>query len=177
MSFNINEIKSQLTHGGARQTLFVVTISNPANNSAYLKTPFMVQAASIPPADLGVIQVPYFGRRIKLAGDRVFNPWAVSVINDEDFLVRNALEEWSSTINGLDSNLRTLDNYKSEATVTQLAKDGSALRTYHFHGIFPSEITSIDLDWGDTDKIETFRVVFQYDSWSVDGATGNAGGL
>lgn len=177
MAFNINEIKSQLTYGGARQTNFQVTISNPANSAAYLKTPFLVQAASIPAMVKGVIQVPYFGRRIKLAGDRTFMPWQVTVINDEDFLIRNALEQWSSTINGLDSNIRTLANYKSEATVTQLAKDGAALRTYHFHGLFPSEITQIDLDWGATDQYETFQVVFQYDSWTVDGATGNAGGL
>lgn len=177
MTFNINEVKSQLTFGGARQTLFQVTISNPANSAGFLKTPFMVQAASIPSMDTGVIQVPYFGRKVKLAGDRVFNPWQVTIINDEDFLIRNAMEQWSNQINGLESNLRTIDaRYKAEATVTQYAKNGKALRTYQFHGLFPSDITQIDLDWGNTDQYETFQVVFQYDYWTVSGATGNAGG-
>lgn len=178
MGFNINEIKSNLTFGGARPTLFQVQFNNPGNSTGDLKVPFMVQAASIPPAVTGVIEVPYFGRRIKLAGDRIFPSWNVTVMNDEDFLIRNALEEWSNRINGLGTNVRTLTNYKSEATVTQFAKDGRRIRTYEFHGIFPTEISPIELDWAATDTNEIFTVNFEYDYWTVasGGLTGNAGG-
>ena len=94
MAFNINEIKSQLVFGGARNSLFQVQITNPANGTGDLKVPFMVKAAQIPAATLGVIEVPYFGRKVRIAGDRTFAEWTVTVINDEDFLIRNAMEEW-----------------------------------------------------------------------------------
>ena len=92
MAFNINEMRSQLVYGGARQNLFQVQILNPANSSGDLKTPFMVQAAQIPASDLGVIPVFYFGRQMKLAGDRTFGEWTVNIVNDEDFLIRNAMD-------------------------------------------------------------------------------------
>lgn len=176
MAFNINEIRSQLTYGGARQNLFQVSFTNLGNNVAFNKIPFLVQASSIPSADVGTIAIPYFGRQIKLAGDRSFAPWAVTVMNDEDFLIRNALEEWSNKINGLETNLRRLANYKSEAEVIQYGKDGTVLRKYVFHGIFPSSVSAIGLNWADNDSIETFDVEFQYDWWTVDGGnTGNPG--
>lgn len=177
MAFNINEMRSQLVYGGARQNLFQVRIDNPANNSANLKTPFMVQAAQIPESQLGVIPVFYFGRQMKLAGDRTFGDWTVNVINDEDFLVRNAMEEWSNRINRLERNVRDIDRYKTNATVIQYGKDGTKIREYKFNGIFPSVISPIELDWGTTDQIETFQVTFSYDYWTVSGGTtGDAGG-
>lgn len=177
MAFNINEMKSQLVYGGARQNLFQVQIDNPANGSAYLKTPFMVTSAQIPSSDLGVIPVFYFGRAMKLAGDRTFPDWTVTIINDEDFLIRNAMEEWSNRINRLERNVREINRYKSTASVTQYAKDGTKIRTYEFSGLFPSNISPIELDWSTTDQIESFQVTFQYDYWKVgNSATGNAGG-
>jgi hypothetical protein len=177
MAFNINEMRSQLTYGGARQNLFQVDIFNPANSSGDAKTRFMCQAAQLPGSDLGVIPVFYFGRQMKLAGDRTFAEWTVTIINDEDFLIRNAMEEWSNAINRLQRNVREINRYKSQAIVTQFAKDGSKLRSYDFNGIFPSNISPIELDWSTTDQIELFQVTFQYDYWNVgDSVTGDAGG-
>lgn len=177
MAFNINEIKSQLSGGGARPNLFQVSFSNPANNSGFLKIPFMVQAASIPSSGVQEIGVPFMGRTIKIAGDRETPPaWPVEIINDEDFMIRNALEEWHNRINGLESNVRTLQNYKSEAQVIQYGKDGEILRTYHFHGIWPGRIGEIQLRWDQNNQIEVFGVDFNFDWWTVDGKTGNAGG-
>jgi hypothetical protein len=116
---------------------------------------------------------------MKLAGDRTFAEWTVTIINDEDFLIRNAMEEWSNRINRLQRNVREIGpGYKSQATVTQFGKDGTKLRTYDFNGIFPSNISPIELDWSTTDQIELFQVTFQYDYWSVGrtGQTGRAGG-
>ena len=168
MAFNINEMRSQLQFGGARQNLFQVDISNPANSDGDRKTRFMCQAAQLPGSDLGVIPVFYFGRQMKLAGDRTFAEWTVTIINDEDFLIRNAMEEWSNRINRLQRNVREIGpGYKSQATVTQFGKDGTKIRTYGFNGIFPSNISPIELDWSTTDQIELFQVTFQYDYWSV----------
>lgn len=176
MAFNINEMRSQLVYGGARQNLFQVRINNPANASGDLKTPFMVQAAQIPESTLGVIPVFYFGRQMKLAGDRTFGDWTVTVINDEDFLIRNAMEEWSNRINRLERNVRDINRYKSNATVIQYAKDGTAIREYKFNGIFPSVISPIELDWASTDQIESFQVTFSYDYWTVSGGTTDRAG-
>ena len=182
MAFNINEIKSQLTLGGARQSLFQVQFNNPANTSANLKVPFMVRSAAIPEARIGNIQVGYFGRKINLAGDRTYDAWAVTVINDEDFLIRNSLEQWSNRINSFEGNLRNFGSsspaaYKRDAKVTQFSKTGIPIREYTFHGIYPGDISNIELDWDATDRIEEFRVTFLYDFWDVSGGvTGNAGG-
>ena len=177
MAFNINDIRSQLVGGGTRPNLFQVEILNPANGTANIKTPFLIQATTIPAADLGVINVPYFGRLLKLAGDRRFGDWSVQVINDEDFAIRNAMEEWSNKINRLQRNVREISRYKSTARVTQFGKDGTQLRVYEFDGIFPTVIGDIGLSWADADSYETFPVTFAYDYWTVvDGVTGDAGG-
>src|SRR6056300_61108 len=170
MAFNINEIKSQLTFGGAKASLFQVQITNPINGIADLKTPFMVQAAAIPESTLGTIEVPYFGRKIKLAGDRTFAQWSVTVINDEDFLIRNAMEAWSAAINSHQGNLRGTGSaspaaYKSQAQVVQYSKTGDILRTYQFNGIYPQTVASIPVDWNTTDDIERFDVTFDFDWW------------
>jgi hypothetical protein len=177
MAFNINDIRSQLTYGGARQNLFQVNIQNLGNGSADFKVPFMVQAAQLPASTITPINVPYFGRQLKLAGDRTFEPWTVNIINDEDFLIRNAMEEWSNKINRLQRNIREINKYKSQAQVTQFGKDGSKLRIYEFNGIFPTSISAIDLGWDQDNAYETFQVTFEYDYWTVaGGVTGNAGG-
>lgn len=182
MAFSINEIRANLTLGGARPSLFQVTITNPVNRVADLKVPFLVRTAQIPASNLGLIEVPYFGRRIKIAGDRRFDPWTVTVINDEDFLIRNAIEQWSNAINSYEGNQTQLASgapalYKSQATVTHFGKAGEILRVYQFNGIYPETIAQIDLDWATTDSLEEFQVTFQYDSFEViGGITGNGGG-
>lgn len=180
MAFNINEIRSQLTSGGARPSLFQVRIQNPANSAGDIKVPFMVQTAQIPGSSLGTIEVPYFGRKIKLAGDRTFAEWTVTIINDEDFLIRNAMEQWSNNLNKFLGNTRVYSSplqYKSTAQVIQYSKTGVPIREYTFNGLYPQDITPIELDWNATDTLELFQVTFQYDWWEVSGgSTGNAGG-
>jgi hypothetical protein len=182
MAFNINDIRAQLTLGGARPSLFQVIISNPVNPIADLKLPFLCKAAQLPASSLGTIEVPYFGRKLKIAGDRKFDAWTVTIINDEDFLVRNAMETWNNSIQLYQQNITALGTsapavYKSQATVTQFGKDGTILRTYQFNGIFPDQISAIDLAWNTTDEIEDFQVSFQYDTFEVlNSITGNAGG-
>jgi len=174
MAFNINEFKSQLTGGGARANLFQVQILNPIDSSADLKSAFMIKTAALPESTVGEFVVPYFGREVKYAGDRKFGPWSVTILNDEDFLVRNSLEAWMNAINSHDSNTRALpQDYKSNALITQYGKDGSALRTYVFEGMFPVSVDAIAMGWDTNDAIQEFGVTFSYDLWKVEGNTGN----
>jgi len=171
MPFNITEFQSALFGGGARPSLFQVTIQNPVAPISNLKTPFMVQSAQIPESTLNVIPVNYFGRQVKMAGNRTFADWTVSIINDEDFLIRDGMERWSNAINGLRTNLRTARfattaQYKTNAVVTQYSKIGIALRNYNFIGLFPASVSPIQLDWGQ-DDVERFDVTFSYDYWEA----------
>ena len=181
MAFNINEIRSNLALGGQRPTLFQVEMTNPANSAGDIKTPFLVRASQVPASTLGFIEIPYFGRKVKIAGDRTFAEWNVTVMNDEDFLIRNAIEEWMNEINSHLGNVRGFGsaadlNYKSTAEVTQFSKTGVPLRKYKFNGIFPVNLTEMEVDWNATDLIQEFQVTFQYDSWEISGgSTGNYG--
>jgi hypothetical protein len=163
MAFNINEIRSQLALGGARPALFQVIMNNPVNSGGDAKLPFMARAAQIPASTLGTIEVGYFGRKIKIAGDRTFAEWTVTCINDEDMIIRNAMEEWSNNINSLQGNLRSFGTasptlYKANASVTHFGKTGIPLRTYTFNGLFPTEISPVDLDWNTTDTLEELQL-------------------
>ena len=175
MAFSINQFKSELVGGGARPSLFQVQITNPILPIADFKIPFMVKAAALPASSLGSYVVPYFGREIKYAGDRTFEDWEVTVINDEDFAIRNAMEAWSNAINSHIANTRAIpQQYKSDAIITQYGKDGQTLRIYNFEGIYPITISSIAMGWETKDAIEEFTVTFQYDLWNiVGGVTGN----
>lgn len=175
MTFSINEFKSQLIGGGARPSLFQVQITNPISGIADFKIPFMVEAAALPASNTGEYPINYFGRQIYYPGDRTFDPWTVTVINDEDFAIRNSMEAWSNAINSHVSNTRSLPQVvKSDAIITQFGKDGTVLRVYNFEGIFPTNISEIGMSWSDTDQIERFQVTFRYDLWTIAaGVTGN----
>lgn len=176
MVFSINEFKSRLVGGGARPTLFQIQITNPITGVADFKLPFMAKTSSLPSSRTGSYIVPFYGRQVKYGGDRVFEDWTVTIINDEDFSIRNAMETWSNAINSHVSNTRALpQTYKSDAIVTQFGKDGKVLRVYNFQGIFPSAISEIGLAWEATDQIEEFQVQFEYDLWTIaGGTTGNS---
>ena len=110
----------------------------------------------------------------QLAGNRTFEPWTVTIINDEDFAVRSTLEEWHQNINTVQGNVRQAgagpEAYKSQGSVIHYGKQGNILREYKFIGIFPSLIAAIDLNW-ETEAIEEFQVTFEYDYFTVDNAS------
>ena len=173
---NITEFRSRLSGGGARSNLFEVEIGFPEGlgvdeNLVTDKVPFLVKAAEIPASNLGNIPVPYRGRVLPVAGDRTFDPWTVTIINDTDFLIRDAMEKWSNSINDLQTAQGTIDPsvYQRNAFVKQLSRQGTSpsdtekiLRAYKFEGIYPNTVSSIPLDFGATDQIEEFQVTFNY---------------
>ena len=182
MAFKVNEFSGALNGGGARSSLFQVNITNPANGVADSIVPFMTKGAQVPAATLGTIEVPYFGRQVKVAGNRTYAEWAPTIINDEDMSIRNAMEQWNHSINSVQGNLRATGGsspalYKATAQVTQFSKTGEILRIYDFVGLYPSEVGTIDLAW-DAETIQEYTVTFQYDYWQISGGTtGNAGGI
>lgn len=182
MAFSINDFRSFLTGGGARPSLFQITITNPVDTIADIKVPMAAKATQLPESHLSTIPVMYWGRQIKYPGTRTFDPWTVTIIQDEDYQIRNALEKWNNAINSYEGNLDTLGSanpllYKSQGTATLFGKAGDALRTYQFNGIWPSIVASTDLNWQTGDEIMEYQVTFEYDSFIVlDGPTGNAGG-
>jgi len=174
MAFNVNEFISKgLEFGGARPSLFQVELSNLTGltfgGNSVDKFTFACQAAALPAASVSQIEVPYFGRKIKVAGERSFDNWTVTIMNDEDFKVRSLFELWSNALNSLESNLRQggldLENYKGDLVVRQYAKSGEEIRAYRIIGAFPTDISAIDLNWSSTGTVESFTVTFAYDYW------------
>ena len=135
---------------------------------------FLCKAASIPSMTIGTIIVPFAGRQIKLAGDRTFDDWSMTIVNDEDFLIRNAFERWNNAINGMAANVTSGDTrtYMKDARVDQLAKDGSVLRTYVFRDIFPTIVAAIPLSYDQGDTIEEFEVTLAYQYFEVENPAG-----
>jgi hypothetical protein len=176
MAFNVNEFAGALKGGGARPSLFQVQITNPVNGVADIQVPFMCRATEIPASTLSTIEQGYFGRKIKIAGSRKFADWTTTIINDEDFAIRNAIEQWSNAINTHQGNVNAAGGaapnlYKASAQITHYGKTGDILRVYEMVGLYPQDIQTIALDWDTTDTVETFQCTWAYDYWQVVGGT------
>jgi len=180
MPFNVDEFKGGLTRGGARPNLFEVIMSFPALGGVQpeRKFSFTCKAASLPESTVAMIDVPYFGRTAKFAGNRTYGEWTTTVFNDEDFSVHDAIRNWIEIINGPASNIQlagSVRQYQVDAAVTQFGLNGDALKTYRFHNMWPSTLAAIDLDWGTNDQIEELTVTWQYDYWVGDIVQGSGG--
>lgn len=174
MPFNINAFKEAgLVYGGARPSLFNIYLTVPGgigiDNISVQKFSFVARAAELPASTIASFDVPYFGRKIKVAGDRTFTDWRVTVMNDEDFSVRAMFEAWSNAINRMIANVRdpilNAEQYKTDVEILQYGKDGSPLRSYLLVGAFPTVVDAISVDWNTTNNIEEFAVTFSYDYW------------
>ena len=170
----VDDFKSKLRGGGARPNLFKATINFPgyANGDAEL-TSFLCETAQLPGSTFGTIVVPFRGRQLKMAGDRTFAPWTVTIINDTDFQVRNAMERWMNGINAHSANtgLTSPITYESDVFVEQLDRDGSSLKKYTLRGAFPTEVSPIDVSYASNDEIERFTVTFEFQYFDTDTTT------
>ena len=175
--FNINNFRSQLAGDGARPNLFNVSLSFPTiaadGSAASQAISFMAKSSQLPGSTLGLVPIYYFGRELKFAGNRTFADWTLQIINDENFTIRKAIEEWMNGINSHQGNLRNSSfdsptSYTVDGLVTQYGKDGTPLKTYRMVGMFPLDLAPIDLDWGSNDNIEEFAVTFAYQWWESD---------
>ena len=176
--FAVTKFKASLKQGGARPSLFKVIFDYPSGiPDPPTKASFLVRATTIPASTIGSYDVYYHGKAIKVAGDRSFDTWDTTIFNDEDFGIRNTLENWMSAISNHSLNTRDKEifntsegdvaKYKSTLKVTQFGKDGNTLRTYSFKGAWPSALSTINLDWSTASEIEEFTCTWVYDSWHV----------
>jgi len=175
MAFNVNEFRSQLVGDGARPNLFEVSMPFPAFSlpaNAQTKLTFMCKTAQLPGSTVNSVPVQYFGRELKFAGNRTFADWTINIVNDEDFIIRNAFERWLNGINSHNLNIRNPlaqapANYTVDGQVTQFGKQGNTLKKYKFIGLFPTDLAPIDVDWGANDAIEEFTVTLSYQWWEA----------
>lgn len=184
MTFSIEGFKSDgLVFGGARPTLFEVyiptfpgmqTMHNIAKDIGFLG-----KATSIPPSIIDYIDIPYMGRKVRVNGDRTFPDWTVTIMNDENFKIRYALEDWHQVINSREGNRQkkgltnyaAVGEYKRDLVVHQYGKAGDVankIASYMFFGAFPTSISPIGLDWDSVNQIEQFDVTFSYDYWDPE---------
>lgn len=180
MAFNVAEFRANMVGDGARPNLFSVSLVFPTfvtgGADAGRKITFMAKGAQLPGSTVGTVPVYYFGRELKLPGNRTFPDWTLQIINDEDFSVRNSLESWLNAINSHGGNLRgaqaqSPSDYSVDAEVIQYGKSGNVLKTYKFVGVFPLDIAPIDLDWGSNDSIEEYSATFAFQWWEAETTT------
>ena len=167
--------------GGVRPNLFRVSINGAPELFSDLE--FLCQATSIPASTLGKVEVPYRGRKLQVPGDRIFEDWNVTILNDVDWQNRSAIEAWMARIQAHTANYSDFDrndiSYYGQASVSQLDRQNNILRTYRME-CFPTSAAAIALDANDTDTVQTFECTFAVnyftiDSAGIDGSTSGSG--
>ena len=189
----LSNFKSRLATGGARPNLFEASIYFPQSltsfwdNTTQEDFQFFCKATSMPASSIGVVDIPFRGRVLKVAGDRTFEPWTVTVINEENFAVRDSFEKWANAINNLVTGAgeQNPNNYMGSGEIRQLSRKASGkgfagaegetektqevTKVYKVKDIWPSEISSIDLSYDSSDAIEEFTVTFQVEYITSEG--------
>lgn len=195
MPNTLSDFRSRLNLGGARPNLFEVEIPDwpGAQSESIRDLKILCKGAQLPESTVGLVEVPFRGRTFKVAGDRTFAPWTITVINDVDMTVRNSMEEWMQVIAQYQDGSGEVnpEAYQREAIVRQLSRvssdvgdnSGGGLSSrsdagqYRFYGIFPTNVSAIDLSYDSADTIEEFTVEFQVNYWAPAGVSdgGNVG--
>lgn len=185
---NIQQFKDRLVGGGARANLFEVELQFPPALANLVPTEymsFMIKAAAMPASDIENIPVPYRGRVLKIAGDRTYENWTVTVINDVDMPIRTAMEQWMNYINRAESNttsagiLNALDYY-ADLKITQLGRSSGPFgqpfrgKTYIFKDAYPVKISAIEVAYETNNAIQDFQIEFAYQYWNTANVDGGA---
>lgn len=175
MAFDVTNFRTNLIGDGARPNLFEVQLQFPGfvqvGGLAAQKSTLLVKSSQLPGSTIGIAPLFYFGREVKLAGNRTFADWTIQVINDEDYSVRNAFEQWVNGINDPIGNVRdpsasVVDGgYGADAVVTQYSKTGDVIKQISLVGMFPVDVAPLDLDWGANDTIQEYAVTLAYQYW------------
>ena len=164
----VDDFKSKLVGGGARANMFKVTCNFPSYAQGDVElTSFLCKGAQLPTSVMNPIEVPFRGRQLKIAGDRTFENWTVTVLNDTDFNTRDSMERWMNGINAHATNtgLTNPVDYQADLVVEQLDKDESVIKTYNFRGCFPVNVSAIELNYETVDTVEEFTVEFAIQYW------------
>ena len=188
---NVSTFLSTINQG-IKPNMFAVDISFPAGGDFGTTdkslTNILCKSAALPGSNLGVIEVPFRGRTVKIAGDRTFDTWTATFFADSNMEIRGLFEDWANSINSHEGNTaeRFLPNqgttgYMADLFVSQLEKDdqvgGSVIRTYQLHHCFPTNVSAIDLAYDSNDQISEFTVEWQYSFFTAGvGLTSKATG-
>ena len=171
---SIEEFKAVLQGGGVRPTMFQVEMAFPDAvvvdpTQADNEGTYLIKAAQLPASNVGFVEVPFRGRKLKVSGDRTFEDWTVTVTNDVTFGLRKGFEKWTELIQNMNFALgaNELNDYFASAVVRQLDRDGNQLRAYRFEGIWPTAVDAIELNFDSTDTVEEFGVTFKVQYWSA----------
>ena len=173
---NINEFKSRLRGGGARSNQFKVTLPFPGYAAVGGETSdlaFLCKASALPGQSIPSIAIPFRGRELKIAGDRAFDDWTITVINDTDFKLYRAFERWMNGINNMTDNegIANPADYQVDGFIDQLDRNGKTLKSYTYRGLFPTTLQSIPLDYSTNNTIEDFTVTFAIQYFETDTTT------
>jgi len=169
---NIEDFKARLGAGGARPNQFRVDLAFPGyvgsvDNSYSL----LVTGAALPASNVNPAIIQYRGREIKLAGERIFDPWTITIVNDSNFSLRQPFEEWMNGMNGREDNTGVLtpSAYQQQIVVTHLDRNDDPLPggTYELFNAFPINMSEIALQYAQNDIFEEFTVTFQYTHYDV----------
>jgi hypothetical protein len=167
----VDDFKSKLVGGGASANMFKVTCNFPGYAQGDVElTSFLVKGAQMPASIISPIMIPFRGRQLQIAGDRTFEPWSITVINDVDFSVRGAFERWMNGINNHNENtgLSNPTDYQADMIVEQLNKAGEVTKKYDIRGTFPTNVSAIELSYDSENQIEEFTVELQVQYWESD---------
>jgi len=173
---NINEFKSRLRGGGARANQFKVTLPFPGYAAVGGETSdlaFLCSATALPGQTVGQVAIPFRGRVLNIAGDRTFEPWTITVLNDTDFKLYRAFERWMNGINNMTDNegIANPADYQVDGFVDQLDRNGNTLKSYTYRGLYPEVLANIPLNYATNDTIESFDVTFRYQYFETDTTT------
>ena len=173
---NINEFKSRLRGGGARANQFKVTLPFPGYAAVGGETSdlaFLCKASALPGQSIPSIAIPFRGRELKIAGDRAFDDWTITVINDTDFKLYRAFERWMNGINNMTDNegIANPADYQVDGFIDHLDRNGTTLKSYTYRGLFPTALGNIDLNYATNDAIEEFSVTFNFQYFETDTTT------
>lgn len=172
----ISAFKAQMQGGGARPNQFRVELTFPAfvgsvGAAAGNAAQFLCRSAQLPASTIEDITAAYRGRPVHFAGERTFQPWTISVLNDTNFLIRNVMEKWSNGVlnytatNGI---MRPSD-YQVDMSVYQLDRNDNIIKTYRFYDAYPTNVGAIQLAFDQNNAIEEFEVEFVYNYFTTDG--------
>ena len=170
---NINDFKAVLKGGGARANQFSVNMPFPgfaASGGESRVMSFLCRSTNLPGMTLGEVAVPFRGRSLYIAGDRTFETWTTTILNDTDFAIRNAFERWMNGINALSDNsgLENPSDYQVDSFVDQLDRAGTVIKSYTFRGLWPLTIAPIELGYDTNDAVEEFEITYRYQFFETD---------
>lgn len=184
MAFQVdgqNSFISKLTSGGARATLFEVELTpkgDASSTGSQTEFKFMCKGVQIPANALGITTVNYFGRAVKIPGNRTFEDLTTTIINDEGYPIRNQLESWMGKLNSHLGNVRDksfvqkIGGYVADMTLKTYTKTGDVDRKYTFKNCFPTSLDQIDVNWDPNDAVMEYGVTWAYDYWEHVNITG-----